>query len=174
MANIQINALHNAAVYIDGASYIGQAEKVSVARPKSKTIDYKGLGLWGMAELPSGTDKLESKIKWSSFNQGAVQISVDPFTVRRFQVRSSLQQMTSAGLIAELPVVYLMRGFFKDPGSDDFEHQELDESESTIAVWYTELQVAGVQIFKYDLWSNQYIVGGVDKLTAFKANLGLL
>jgi len=41
-----------------------------------------------------------------------------------------------------------------------------------ISVYHTELYVSGVQIFLYDVMANLYVVGGVDQLAAFRANLG--
>ena len=86
--NIQINSLTNANIYIDGVGLLGPAEEIEIANPKHKMIDYKGLGMAGTAELWAGVEKLESKIKWSSFDADTLTLSSSPFQTHSFQARS--------------------------------------------------------------------------------------
>ena len=118
--NIQINSLTNANIYIDGVGLLGRAEEIEIANPKHKMIDYKGLGMAGTAELWAGVDKLESKIKWTSFDASTLTLSTSPFQTHSFQALGNLEQYTSQGRSAQLPVVYLMTGIFKDAGSPSF------------------------------------------------------
>ena len=95
--NIQINSLTNANIYIDGVGLLGRAEEIEIANPKHKMIDYKGLGMAGTAELWAGVEKLESKIKWSSFDAETLTMSTSPFQTHSFQARGNLEQYTSQG-----------------------------------------------------------------------------
>ncbi len=170
--NIQINSLANANVYIDGVGLLGRAEEIEIPQPRHKMIDYKGLGMAGTAELWGGVDKLEARVRWASFDPQALAIAASPFQTHSFQVRGDLQQYTSQGRSAELPVVYLMTGVFKDTGSATFRHQAMVETHSVVSVYHCELYVAGTQIYLYDVFANLYVVGGVDQLSAFRVNLG--
>src|ERR1700688_3490403 len=170
--NIQINSLTNANIYIDGVGLLGRAEEIEIANPKHKMIDYKGLGMAGTAELWAGVEKLESKIKWASFDAETLTMSASPFQTHSFQVRGNLEQYTSQGRSAELPVVYLMTGVFKDAGTASLKHQTMVETSSTVSVYHCELYVAGTQIYLYDVFANVYVVGGVDQLSTFRVNLG--
>ncbi|HUA36675.1 MAG TPA: phage major tail tube protein [Candidatus Binataceae bacterium] len=170
--NIQINSLTNANVYIDGVNLLGRAQEIEIAQPKHRMIDYKGLGMAGTAELWAGVEKLESRIKWASFDADALTIAASPFQSHQFQTRGNLEQYTSQGRIAELPVVYLMTGVFKDAGSPAFRQHQMVETSSSISVYHCELYVAGVQIYLYDVFANIYVVGGVDQLANFRSNLG--
>ena len=170
--NIQINSLTNANVYIDGVGLLGRAEEVEIPQPKHRMIDYKGLGMAGTTELWGGVDKLEAKIKWASFDAETLTMSASPFKTHSFQVRGSLEQYTSQGRSAQLPVVYLMTGVFKDAGSANLKHQAMVETNSTISVYHCELYVSGTQIYLYDVFANVYVVGGVDQLSTFRTNLG--
>ena len=118
--NIQINSLTNANIYIDGVGLLGRAEEIEIANPKHKMIDYKGLGMAGTAELWAGVEKLESKIKWSSFDAETLTMSASPFQTHSFQARGNLEQYTSQGRTAQLPVVYLMTGSFQRCGKSHF------------------------------------------------------
>ncbi len=170
--NIQINSLTNANIYVDGVGFLGRAEEVEVAQPRHKMIDYKGLGMAGTAELWAGVEKLESKIKWVSFDAETLLFAASPFQTHSFQARASLEQYTSQGRAAQLPVVYLMTGVFKDAGSPSFRQHQMVETTSVVSVYHCELYVAGVQIYLYDVFANIYVVGGVDQLARFRANLG--
>jgi len=170
--NIQINSLTNANVYIDGVGLLGRAEEVEIPQPKHKMIDYKGLGMVGTAELWSGVDKLEARVKWASFDPETLTMAASPFQTHSFQVRGSLEQYTSQGRSAELSVVYLMTGIFKDAGNASFKQQSMVDTSSAISVYHCELYVSGTQIYLYDVFANLYIVGGVDQLATFRTNLG--
>jgi P2 family phage contractile tail tube protein len=170
--NIQINSLTNANVYIDGVGLLGRAEEIEVAHPRQRMIDYKGLGMAGTAELWAGVDKLESQIKWAAFDPEVLTLSTSPFKAHYFQARGNLEQYTSQGRSAELPVVYLMTGVFKDAGSPVFRQHQMVQTTSAVSVYHAELYVAGVQIYLYDVFANLYLVGGVDQLANFRSNLG--
>jgi hypothetical protein len=170
--NIQINSLSNANVYIDGVGLLGRAEEVEIAHPRHRMIDYKGLGMAGTAELWAGVEKLESRIKWSSFDAEVLGMAASPFRTHSFQVRGNLEQYTSQGRNAELPVVYLMTGVFKDAGNTSFRQHQMAETTSVVSVYHAELFVAGVQIYLYDVFANIFLVGGVDQLAHFRTNLG--
>ena len=170
--NIQVNSLTNANIYIDGVGLLGRAEEIEIPNPKHKMIDYKGLGMAGTAELWAGVEKLESKIKWSSFDADTLALAASPFQTHSFQARGNLEQYTSQGRTAQLPVVYLMTGVFKDAGSPTFRQHQMVETTSVVSVYHCELFVAGVQIYLYDVFANIYVVGGVDQLSTFRSNLG--
>jgi uncharacterized protein len=170
--NIQINSLTNANIYIDGVGLLGRAEEIEIPNPKHKMIDYKGLGMAGTAELWAGVEKLDSRIKWVSFDADTLSMAASPFQTHSFQARGNLEQYTSQGRTAQLPVVYLMTGVFKDAGSPTFRQHRMVETTSVVSVYHCELFVAGVQIYLYDVFANIYVVGGVDQLSTFRSNLG--
>lgn len=170
--NIQINSLANANVYIDGIGLLGRAAEIDIPQPRHKMIDYKGLGMAGTTELWAGMDKLEARIKWASFDPETLALAASPFQTHSFQVRGDLEQYTSQGRSAELPVVYLMTGVFKDAGKATFRQQAMVQTESAVSVYHCELYVAGAQIYLYDVFANLYVVGGVDQLSTFRTNLG--
>jgi P2 family phage contractile tail tube protein len=169
---LSVNRITNANIYVDGIGLLGRAEEIQVAQPRHRMIDHKGLGMAGVAEFWAGVEKLESRIKWSSIYPEAQLLVNNPFSAHSFQVMGSIDQYTSQGRSAELPLVYLMTGVFKDAGAFNFKHQENVDALSLISVYHTELYVAGVQIFLYDVMANLYVVGGVDQLASFRSNLG--
>src|SRR5271170_6740435 len=143
--NISINRITNANIYMDGVGLLGRAEEIEVAQPKQKMADHKALGMAGTAEFWAGVDKLEAKIKWASLYPEALAAAANPFVSHSFQVRGSIEQYTSQGRIAELPLVYLMTGVFKEAGNFTFRQHENADSTSIITVYHSELYVAGAQ-----------------------------
>ena len=170
--DVAINRITNANIYIDGTSLLGRAEEIQVAQPKHLMVDHKGLGMAGTAEFWAGVDKLEARIKWASLYPEVLSAAASPFVSHSFQVRGNLEQYTSQGRSAELPVVYLMTGVFKDAGAFLFRPQENVYSSSLITVYHSELYIAGSQIHLYDVLANIYVVNGIDQLSNFRANLG--
>jgi uncharacterized protein len=167
---INVNRVTNANIYLDGNSLLGRAEEVELAWPKAKMVDHKGLGMFGTAEFPSGIDKLESKIKWSSIYTEVLS-AMSIFQAHQFQVRASIQQYTSQGLIAQLPFIGLMSAQFKDGGPLRFKHEQVDFP-TTLVVYHCEYYVSGVQYLLYDVLANLYVLNGVDQLAQFRANIG--
>ncbi|MGH7931571.1 MAG: phage major tail tube protein [Candidatus Binataceae bacterium] len=170
--DVAVNRITNANIYMDGIGLLGRAEEIEVAQPKHRMIDHKGLGMAGTAEFWAGVEKLEARIKWASLYPEALSAVASPFVSHSFQVRGNLEQYTSQGRSAELPVVYLMTGVFKDAGAFTFRPQENVDSTSAITVYHSELYIAGAQIHLYDVLANIYVVNGVDQLAHFRANLG--
>lgn|SRR6185437_3092776 len=170
--NISVNRLTNANIYMDGTGLLGRAEEIQVAQPKHKMVEHKALGMAGTAEFWAGVDKLEAKIKWASLYPEVLYAADSPFSSHQFQVRGSLDQYTSQGLTAQMPVVYLMTGVFKDAGGFTLKQHENVDTTSAISVYHSELYIGGVQIHLYDVLANIYIVNGVDQLAQFRSNLG--
>jgi len=167
-----INTLSNANIYIDGIGFTGEASEIEVPHPKQTLVEYKGLGMNGRVKVRTGSDVLEAKIKWASFDPVALGLAAMASTASLFQARGSLVSNSSAGTLAELPVVYLFTGTFHDGGKAPFKQQELVEVETSINVTHSELYVAGVQVFMYDAFANLYVVNGIDQLAMFRTNTG--
>jgi uncharacterized protein len=172
VATINVSRVTNANVYIDGLSFLGRADEVQLAWPKSKQVDHKGLGMVGTAEFPAGIEKLEARVKWNSIYP-EVLVGMSIFASHQVQVRASIEQYTSQGRVAELPFVGLMTAQFKDGGPLGFKQHEQVDFPSSLAVYHCEYYVAGVQYLLYDVMANMYIVEGVDQLANFRANLGI-
>ncbi len=172
MTNIAVNRISNANVYIDGANLMGRAEELELPLLKSKRAPHKGLGMAGTASFWDGFDELKAKIKWASVYAEAFMLSADHLGAHQFQVLGDLMVYQAAGLVQELPLVYLMTASFEDSGKLGFKQHENASAETELTVYHSELYVGGQQIHMYDVMSNQYIAGGQDMLANFRANLG--
>lgn len=173
MANVNVNRLTNANVYVNGANLLGMAEEVKIPGIKAKMTDHKGLGMVGTAEFPSGLDKIEATIKWASIYVEAERLMASAYQSMFFQVRGNIETYNSMGLVDQKPGVWLFTGVLKDSGALTFKQHDNVEKTSTISVYHLEQFVAGSPTLVYDVLANIYIVNGVDQLAQFRANLGI-
>jgi P2 family phage contractile tail tube protein len=184
--DIQVNVLVNAGVYLLPAGIpaggpigaaglgglMGRAAEIEVPMPKQKMADYKGLGMVGTLEVWMGVDKLEASIKWSSFDPIVIMQIVNPFMPVSVQIMAAAMKYGSAGVSAQLPIIYLLTGTFKDPGNLMIKQHEQAEVASKISITHSECYVDGLQLYLYDVFSNTYMVNMVDQLTDFRTAMG--
>jgi uncharacterized protein len=170
--NLGINRITNANVYVNGVDLLGRCEEVDLPQPKSVMVEHNGLGMFGKAELPAGLDKLEAKFKWASLYTEVLSQAFKPMDMARLMVRANMQQFTSGGLAAEVPVIAMVNGFFSEmPGFNVRRHAN-SEVPSSMSVHYYLLNIAGVDHLEIDVQANIFKVMGVDQLLQFRANLG--
>lgn len=173
MASAQVNRLTNANIYINGLSKLGKAEEVTLPMIKHMLAEHKALGMVGKMEFFSGIDKMEMKIKWSSFYDDVMKIFANPLKPMQLQVRGSLETYTPAGRTTEVPVVCFITGSSKDFPMGTFKQHDNVELESNMSVTYCRLEINGAVIVEIDVMANIYSVAGVDILAQYRNNLGI-
>jgi P2 family phage contractile tail tube protein len=169
---ISVNKLYNANVYVNGTSFLGRAEEVTLPKVQAKMIEHKALGMVGVVETPAGIEKMEAKIKWSSLYPEVLEYMANPHKALSIQVRASLETYDSTGRIAEAPVVAYMTVQFKNFPGIGFKHQDNAEVETDMVVSYYKLQIDGEDYIEVDAYANIWKVKGKDILEQYKANIG--
>ncbi len=169
---IEIGRISNANVYLNGSSLLGKAEEVDLPTVKTLMTEHKALGLVGKAELPSGFDKLEGKIKWNSFYPDVMVAAANPFKIHQVQVRGSVETYTGQGRTAETPLVIMMRAAFKDYQLGKFKSHDNAENETGLSVYYVQQTLGGRVILEIDVLANLWSVDGVDLLSTYRNNIG--
>lgn len=169
---IQVNRLTNANVYMDGKSFLGKVEEISLPDIKHKMSEHKALGMVGMMEFFAGIEKMEAKIKWNSFYVDAMKKMANPTKAIQLQVRGSLENYNSTGRGAQQPVVIFLTCTSKNFPTGNFKQHDNVECESMLNVTYCRLEVNNESIMEVDILSNIYKVDGVDILAEYRANLG--
>lgn len=173
MANIQVNRVTNANVYVDGKSYLGRAEEINLPTIKAIMAEHKALGMNGKFELPAGIDKLEASIKWNSFYADAIKKIGNPNSALQLQCRSSLKTHGSTGVLSEVPVVCHLHGSFKEVPMGNFKQHDNVELQSAMNCTYVKLTINGEDIIEIDVLANIHKVAGTDILAQYRANLGI-
>lgn len=170
---VNTNRLVNANVYLDGVSLLGMAEECDLPVIKWKQSEQKGLGLVGTIELPTGIEKLETKIKWNSFYADAMVKMANPTQTVNIQLRGNLETWTPDGLQDEVPYVVFLKVLSKDFPTGNIKQHDNAEFESMLNTLYVRQEVNGREIVEYDPLANIYKVDGVDMLLNFRNNLGI-
>ncbi len=173
MANIQVNRVTNANIYLDGRSLLGRAEEISLPTVKQIMSEHKAIGMNGKFELPAGIDKLECRIKWNSFYRDTLIKAANPDQAVNMQCRTSMKTFGSSGVLSEVPVVIHMTGQFKDFPLGNFKQHDNVELESNLNVTYCKLVIDGTEVLEIDVLANIHKVNGVDILAKYRANLGI-
>lgn len=169
---ISVNKLYNANVYVDGNSFLGKAEEVTLPEVAAKMVEHKALGMIGTIELPAGFEKMEGSIKWNSFYPDAMKKAANIYKTVQMQLRGSLENWTAAGRQTQSPYVAFLTVGFKSVPAGGFKQQENAEFETQMNVLYLRIEVDGSPIVEFDPLSNIYKVDGSDVLTQYRNNIG--
>lgn len=168
-----VNKVTNANIYINGANLLGKAEEVDLPEVTSVMAEHKALGMVGQTEFFAGIEKMEARIKWSSFYADVMKKFNNPTQSVQIQVRSSINVNSSAGLVAEQPVVVFLTATPNSFPMGKFKQHDNVELETKFTVTYAKLRINGEDIYEIDVLANIYKIGGVDILANYRANLGI-
>ena len=168
-----INKLYNSNVYVDGDSYLGKASEVTLPEINIKTIEHDGLGMLGTPETFAGLEKMEATIKFNSFYPEVQKKVSNPLKSYIYQIRANLEKNTSAGVVANIPVIVILNMRMKSDKGDSWKKGESAGKEYGFAVNAYKLTIDGEVIHDIDIFSETYIVNGVDIMAEAKKNLGI-
>ena len=172
MSQIAIHRVTNANVYLNGNSMLGKASEVMLPQLKTLLSEHVALGLHGKVELPSGMDKLEATIKWTSYYGDVLAATADPYATHEVQVRSSIDQYTAGGRVGQVPAVCFIRGSFKDPSLGNFKQHDNVETDAKMNVIAVRFEIDGRPVLEIDVLANIYKVSGNDILGTYRRNIG--
>jgi P2 family phage contractile tail tube protein len=172
MASLNITTLWNGNVSLNGVNGLGELSEYTVPQPKRKMMDYKSTGMAAAIDIPVGWDKLESELKWTSFDPDMLAQLASQSGAVALSIQADAQVISSMGMIQDVPVLCNLYGPVTDPGPISVKGQENFEMSTKISVWHIDLSFGGAQIYLFDAFSNQFVVNGVDQLAAFRANIG--
>ena len=169
--SVSINRITNAKVYLDGGTLLGKAEEIKLPDVTAKMNEHKALGMVGTIELPSGFDKMEGEVKWSSFYKDVMTKVANPFKFVSLQARCSVETYTSQGRTEQKSLVtFLTVAFKKNPGGT-FKQHDNAEFPTGFACYYIKQVLDGQDILEFDPMSNIYKVAGEDQLANYRANV---
>jgi P2 family phage contractile tail tube protein len=173
MSQIQIKRITQANVYLESGSLLGQVEEINLPEIKFKGSEHKALGQHVAIELPTGIDKMEGKIKWTSFYADTLKIIGNPNKLLKLQIRGSLQEWEASAMTGEKQVTGYIRATVANfPGFTFKQHDNVD-AESQLRIVGYKLEIDDKEIIEIDALANIHKVDGVDILANFRANLGI-
>lgn len=171
--NNLINKVTNANVYLNGVSYMGRAEEITLPDVAPKMVDHKALGMVGELELPGGLSKMGMKIKWNAIYPDVMKQTHDVYKAMRLMIRASVETFENGSRVAQIPAVIYVTAIPKKAGGLSFKPQDNVEREDEFNVTAYKLEIDGEEIVDIDIMANVWRVNGVDQLATYRANLGL-
>ncbi len=163
--------LNNGLAYVNGKKLLGTCEEITLPEVKNKMITQKALGHIAEVELPGGLEKLEAKMKITAPDPAVLLMIANPSKTVQVQVRGSLEKWGADGVEEEVPVVAMIRAFFKNVPGGAIKQNENAAIELQMSCNYYKLTCKGL-IYEIDTINNIYIAAGDDVIANLKANIG--
>lgn len=170
---IGVAKIRDANVYVGANSTHGFASEITLPDIEASMGEYKALGMAGTKELFQGFGKMEASIKWNAPSEEILIACADPRNSVDLMVRTSREVFENGAVASEQPVIYYLKGCSKNFNAGSFKPKDDTETETKFAVSYFKMVQNGTEIYELDVDNNIFKIGGSDKLTNYRANLGL-
>lgn len=161
------DVLRNVAAFVDGRSYAGQCNQVTLPELNLQTEEFRGGGMDAPIEMDMGQEALRATLQFQT-----VAIEVAKLWARRdvpLTVRGALTSYdgTVKGATAEL------QGRFISQSPGDWAAGSQASFSATFAAHYYKLTVEGSEIYEIDVERMVRRVNGEDQLAEVRSRLGL-
>ena len=170
---MQIKQLVNANVYIDGESFLGAAQSVTLPEIKSKAMEHKASDAIGTPRLPGAFEAMTTTFKMNGMYEDFHALVANPNNMVNIMIRANQKVRNGLGNITDEPVMVLLRGWFSSKKAGELKASEPSLPEYVMETFYYQLVVAGVPIEEIDIENSVHRVMGVDTLADYRSNLGL-
>lgn len=161
-------------VFLDGYSYQGVANTVTLPKLTRKLENYRGAGMNGSAPVDLGLDDDALSMEWSlgGFPDEVIwsfyaAIGADAVPIR---FAGSYQRDDTGETV---PVEVVMRGRQKEIDSGEGQQGEDTESKIPVICTYYKLTMNGKELIEIDTLNMIEKVNGVDRLEQHRRNIGL-
>lgn len=164
------DVLKNLNLFVDGRGYAGQIDEYNAPDLAIQTEDYRGGGMDAPVALDMGMEALETSFALAAYDAdvlalfGVAEGQTVPFTAR-----GALESYD--GTVK--PVVHQMRGKITRMARGTWAPGQKAALTITMRLDYYSERVDGVTINEIDVLNMVRIVGGVDRLAAQRAAIGL-
>jgi P2 family phage contractile tail tube protein len=162
--------LTNTNLFVDGVSFSGDVPSLTLPKLTQKMDDYRGGGMAGPIELPTGLEKLEALFSTNGVRREALKFfGLSDRTACNAVFRGSFK-----GLKGKVtPVIATLRGGLKEVDLGDWKAGDKAEIKHSMAVTYYKLEVEGRVIYEIDMVNMVQVIDGVDQLQEERSALGL-
>lgn len=162
--------LSNCAGFIDGVSFSGEMPSLTLPKVVLKTETYRGGGMAGEVEIPTGVEKLEAGFTTNGVRREALKF----FGLSDRTACSAVFRGSFKGLKGRVtPVIVTMRGGIKEVDMGDWKPGDKAETKHNMALTYYKLEVGGRVVYEIDMLGMVLVVDGVDQLAEERSALGL-
>lgn len=166
------STIKNFNTYVDGVSYVGQTEEVTLPTLSRKMEEYRGGGMDGPVDIDLGQEKLEAEVKFGGqvFDLLKHYGLCDPAGLR-LRFSGAVQNDSSACGVDSLDIVML--GRISEISRDALKPGDMTPHTYKFPLTYYKETVNGVDLIEIDIPNYVFKVNGVDRLAEQRAAMGL-
>jgi P2 family phage contractile tail tube protein len=162
--------LTNCVMFADGVSFSGDVPSMTLPKLSVKTEEYRGGGMSGPVDLPTGLEKLEAAFTTNGVRKEALKFfGLADQTACNLVFRGSFRGQK--GTVKSVTVT--LRGSLKEVDMGDWKPGDKAEIKHAVAVTYYKLEIDGRVMFEIDFANMVQVINGVDQLAAERTALGL-
>lgn len=159
--------------YLNGNSFLGLAEEITLPKFTIKTEDYQGAGMPGSVAVDLGFEAgaLDMEVTMGG-------ISFELMTQYGIPNADGIQSRFAGSYQAEdsgnaIPVEIQTRGRFVEMDAGTAKQGDNTQHKYSLKNTYCRLTHNSVELFEIDMINMIYVVNGVDRLAQHRANVGL-
>ena len=162
--------LKNLNVFVDGRGYAGQVEEVNLPKLTVKTEDFRAGGMDMPIALDMGMEKLETDFSLIGYDRDILNLFgfIVPGTVA-LTFRGALEN-ADGSIVA---MVARTRGQIREIDMGTSKAGDKPAMKVTMDLVYYDLEDDGQPVVEVDVVNLIRMIGGVDKLAAVRAAIGL-
>lgn len=162
--------LTNCVMFVDGVSFSGDVPSMTLPKLSIKTEEYRGGGMSGPVDLPTGLEKLEAAFTTNGVRKEALKFfGLADQTACNLVFRGSFKGQK--GTVKSVTVT--LRGSLKEVDMGDWKPGDKAEIKHAVAVTYYKLEIDGRVMYEIDFANMVQVIDGVDQLAAERSALGL-
>lgn len=162
--------LKNFNLYVDGRGYAGNVDEVQLPALKITAEDYRAGGMDAPIEIDMGTEKLEATFKVSKFDRDLLtKWGVGPGTRVPLVLRGAIESLDGS----VIPVVVKLTGSIHDLEFDAIAPGAKAGLSFRMAATSYAYEQDGETLIDIDVLNMTRVIGGVDRLAAQRAAIGL-
>ncbi|MCZ4281695.1 phage major tail tube protein [Kiloniella laminariae] len=166
------STLKNFNIFINGTSYVGEAEEITPPKLTRITEDYRAGGMHGPVELDLGQDKLEMEVTFKGWNKELLK-HYGAFAADAVPLRFRGAARSEAGDVATDAIEISVRGRLKELDFGSAKTGEANSLKVMIPLTAFKYEVNGYEIIDIDQINMIFRVNGVDLLAEERQALGI-
>ena len=162
--------LTNCVMFVDGVSFSGDVPSMTLPKLATKSEEYRGGGMSGPVDLPTGLEKLEAA--WTT--NGVRKESLKFFGLADQTACNAVFRGSFKGQKGTVKAVTVtLRGSLKEVDMGDWKPGDKSEIKHAMSVTYYKLEIDGRVMYEIDFANMVQVINGVDQLAAERSALGL-
>lgn len=162
--------LTNSVMFVDGVSFSGDVPSMTLPKLSIKSEEYRGGGMSGPVDLPTGLEKLEAAFTTNGVRKEALKFfGLADQTACNVVFRGSFKGQRGA----VKPVIVTLRGSLKEVDMGDWKPGDKAEIKHAMSVTYYKLEIDGRVMYEIDFANMVQVINGVDQLADERSALGL-